>query len=66
MLNTKQAAEYLGLKPVTLEAWRVQGGKITFLKLGKAVRYEKADLDIFLSSHKRINTSQSRAQVVGV
>lgn len=59
MLNTKQAAEYLGLKPVTLEAWRVQGGKLVFLKLGKAVRYDKADLDEFAASRKRTNTSQT-------
>ena len=61
MLNTKQAAEYLGLSPVTLEAWRVRGGKISFLKLGKAVRYAQSDLDAFLASHKKLNTSQSEA-----
>lgn len=63
MLNTKQAADYLGLKPVTLEAWRVQGGKLAFLKLGKAVRYSQADLDAFIASHKRTNTSQSAGAV---
>jgi len=61
LLNTRQAAEYLGLKPVTLETWRVQGGKVAFLKLGKAVRYAQADLDAFLASHRKTNTSRSAA-----
>jgi excisionase family DNA binding protein len=65
MLNTKQAAEYLGLKPVTLEAWRVQGGKLKFLKLGKSVRYCQADLDDFVTSHKRTNTSQTAGTGIG-
>ena len=61
MLNTRQAAEYLGLKPVTLECWRVQGGKLTFLKLGKAVRYEQKTLDDFIASRKRTSTSEAHA-----
>jgi predicted site-specific integrase-resolvase len=61
MFNTKQAAEYLGLKPVTLEAWRVRGGSPVFLKFGKAVRYCQTDLDEFKTSHKRTNTSKNVA-----
>ncbi len=58
MLRTKEAAEYLGLTKATLEAWRTRGGGPVFLKLGKAVRYRKTDLDIFIESRLRENTSQ--------
>jgi excisionase family DNA binding protein len=57
LFNTKQAAEYLGLKPVTLEAWRVRGGSPVFLKLGKSVKYRQADLEKFIESRLRKNTS---------
>lgn len=59
ILRTKQAAEYLGVAKVTLEAWRVRGGGPAFRKLGKAVRYCQSDLDAFLASSKRTNTSQT-------
>lgn len=62
LLNTKQAAEYLTLQPCTLEAWRVSGSKIPFVKLGKAVRYKKENLDAFIESQKRNSTSDARNQ----
>lgn len=58
MLRTKEAAEYLGLTKATLEAWRVRGGGPVFLKMGKSVRYRKSDLDAFIVSRLRENTSQ--------
>lgn len=56
--NTPQAAIYLGVKPGTIEAWRVRGGGPEYIKLGKAVRYSQEALDNFLLSHTRSNTSQ--------
>jgi predicted site-specific integrase-resolvase len=61
MLNTKQAAEYLGLAPVTLEAWRVRGGGPVYSKFGKAVRYSDESLDAFKKASQRTNTSQTGA-----
>ena len=58
MFRTKEAAGYIGLEKSTLEAWRCRGGGPVFLKLGKAVRYRKEDLDSFVNSHARTNTSQ--------
>lgn len=58
MLRTKQAADYIGLQETTLEAWRCRGGGPIFLKLGKAVRYRQADLDAFIESRLRRNTSE--------
>jgi hypothetical protein len=57
ILNTKEAADYLTLKPATLEAWRCRGGGPVFVKLGKACRYRKEDLDAFLSKHTFASTS---------
>ena len=60
MFRTKEAAGYIGLRKCTLEAWRVRGGGPVFLKLGKAVRYRKEDLDAFINSRLRTSTSAER------
>lgn len=57
VMTTAEAAAYLGLKESTLEAWRCRGGDLVFLKLGKAVRYRKSDLDKFLEERTRTSTS---------
>lgn len=46
LLSTRQAAEYLGLKPKTLikDRYARQIG-IPFVKMGKSVRYRRADLE---------------------
>jgi predicted site-specific integrase-resolvase len=59
MLTTKQAADRLGLKPGTLEAWRVRGGGPIYVKFGKAVRYPDQNLDAFEKGNERNNTSQA-------
>ena len=58
-LTTKEAATYLNVAESTLEAWRCRGGGPPFLKLGKIVRYREADLDDFIESCVRKNTSES-------
>jgi predicted site-specific integrase-resolvase len=59
MLTTKQAADRLGLKPGTLEAWRVRGGGPVYVKFGKAVRYPDENLISFTKANERNNTTQS-------
>jgi len=61
MFRTKEAANYVGLKKCTLEAWRVRGEGPAFLKLGKAVRYRKEDLDAFINSSVRTSTTERRS-----
>lgn len=53
LTDTAGAAEYVGLAPVTLEAWRppVTGPK--YVKLGRDVRYRLSDLDDYLSRQTR-------------
>lgn len=57
VLNTRQAAAYLGLAVSTLNKWRCHGGGPEFLKLGRAVRYDREDLDAFLAQHRVTSTA---------
>ena len=54
MLTTGEAARYLGLAPATLNKWRVYRTGPRFLKLGRAVRYRRADLDAYVASHTQL------------
>ena len=58
-LTTEQAAIFLGLSSSTLAKLRVFGGGPSFLKLGRAVRYAREDLDAWLTSRRRGSTSQT-------
>ena len=50
MLNTKEAAKYLGLSPYTLERWRYLVKGPRFIRVGgKAVRYRQSALDAFIA-----------------
>ena len=44
LLAPKQAAEYLGIKPRTLEVHRYRGTGPRYRKIGRLVRYTGADL----------------------
>lgn len=60
LLTTPQAAEYLGgLKPNTLEGWRVRGEGVPYRKIGRLVRYRIEDLDAYLDAQTRTSTSQA-------
>jgi excisionase family DNA binding protein len=61
-LDTKQAAQYLGLKKNTLDVWRLRGGGPIFCKFGRAVRYRKQDLDAFVEKNRVTSTSQVRIE----
>lgn len=59
LVTTEQAAEYLGgLKPNTLEGWRIRGEGPTYKKVGRLVRYSVVDLDAYLEAQTRSSTSQ--------
>lgn len=57
-LDSNQAAEYLGLKRTTLEAWRCRGDGPRFVKLGRLVKYRRADLNAFIETRLRSSTSE--------
>jgi excisionase family DNA binding protein len=57
-LNTEQAADYLGLSKQQLHTWRCHGEGPPYIKLGRLVRYRRADLDAFMLERMRQNTGQ--------
>lgn len=57
-LNVKEAAIYLGVAAQTLNRWRMKAGEgPPFVKLGRRVVYERADLDAFLAQQRRASTA---------
>lgn len=57
LLSERQSAEYLGVVPKTMQAWRVRGGGPTYLKIGRLVKYTQHDLDKWLEGRRRESTS---------
>lgn len=49
-MDQKEAGEYLGLAPKTLNKWRSLGKGPRYRKFGKAVRYTQEDLDAWANS----------------
>lgn len=60
LINTKQAAEYLGVSAAFLERDRWAGARIPFIRIGtRSIRYRVEDLDNFIKSQTKISTSQA-------
>ncbi|MCC5810036.1 MAG: helix-turn-helix domain-containing protein [Ectothiorhodospiraceae bacterium] len=57
-LTTPQAAAYLSLSPNTLTRWRWSGDGPRFCKYGRAVRYNRDDLDQWIRESSRGSTSE--------
>jgi predicted DNA-binding transcriptional regulator AlpA len=65
LLNERQAAQLLNIKVATLRRWRRAGKGPAFLKIGGAVRYDRAELEGFIASARRMSTSDSGAGLSG-
>lgn len=52
-INTKEAAEYLGVSAGTLENWRISGGGPKFYKPKGKVFYFKADLESYIRGESK-------------
>jgi helix-turn-helix protein len=53
LLDTAEAAHFLGTAPATLVIWRCTGRyPLPYVKVGGAVRYEEQDLIDFLEARK--------------
>jgi excisionase family DNA binding protein len=61
LLNEKEVAEILGISVRTLQSWRVKGGELKFIRLGRAVRYRQCDLDEFVQGNLNNSTSEAGA-----
>lgn len=57
----REEAARLRLSMRTLQAWRTKGGGPPFIKLGKAVRYNPAEVDAWLAGQARTNTATNQA-----
>ncbi|MBK1717606.1 helix-turn-helix transcriptional regulator [Thiocystis violacea] len=55
-LTEREAAAELGISFRTLQQWRVRGVGPSFLKIGRAVRYDAESLEAWLSQHVHTNT----------
>lgn len=61
LLDTAQAATVYGLAPATLRKWRCTGDGPRFVRVGRAVRYRKTDLDAYALARTFVSTSQADA-----
>jgi excisionase family DNA binding protein len=60
-MNTSEAASYLRLAKPTLEKLRLTGKGPRFLKLGRAVRYERKSLNDWIAARSVASTSEQVA-----
>ena len=59
LLTTKEAARVLGVSAAFLERDRWAGARIPFIRVGsRAVRYETAALNDYISQQRRRSTSE--------
>ncbi len=61
LLSTAEAAAVLGVPHRTLEGWRLRGTGPRFVRMPRAVRYRRSDLDAWVTGHLRSSTSDSGA-----
>jgi hypothetical protein len=59
--NEMQAAILLGVSVRTLQAWRVRGGGPPYVKIGRAVRYQRRALIAFQTDHTVTSTTDADA-----
>jgi len=51
LMTVHQAAQFLSVSISTLYGWAWQR-KIPFVKVGRALRFDKSDLEIFIQSNR--------------
>ncbi|MDH5633991.1 MAG: helix-turn-helix domain-containing protein [Gammaproteobacteria bacterium] len=62
LLNTQQAAQYLGVSKAFLERDRWAGARIPFVRIGsRSVRYTQEALDKYIAGQVRMNTCDLKA-----
>ncbi|MEJ0093211.1 MAG: helix-turn-helix domain-containing protein [Methylocella sp.] len=59
LLTTIAAAQMCGLRKNTLDKMRLSGTGPAYLKLGRSVRYDLADIEAWISSSRRRSTSEN-------
>ncbi len=51
LVNVSEAAQFLAVSPSTLYGW-VWQRRISFIKVGRAVRFDMADLELFVAENR--------------
>ncbi len=51
LVNVSEAAQFLAVSPSTLYGW-VWQRRISFIKVGRAVRFDMADLERFVTENR--------------
>lgn len=51
-LKTEEVARELEVSPATLRQWRSRGMGPAFLRLGRAIRYDRADAQAFTAQQR--------------
>ena len=62
--NTDEAAEFLGVKPNTLEVWRTKKKGPKYSKIGSRVLYDVNDLETYFTS-RSVYTIDTAPQLRG-
>lgn len=63
MMTEKEAASLLAISIRTLQAWRVSGGGPRFMKLGRAVRYGRNEVEAWAAARAVASTSETSRAV---
>jgi excisionase family DNA binding protein len=58
LLTTRQVSELLDVAEITLRIWRLKGCSPRFVKLGRSVRYRRADIEAWLDARSVASTSE--------
>jgi predicted DNA-binding transcriptional regulator AlpA len=58
LLNNANTAQILGVRPNTLDGWRVKGIGPVYRKIGRSVRYVESDVLAWLDAQTHTSTSQ--------
>lgn len=61
-LDNDEAADFLGLKPNTLEVWRTKKKGPKYSKIGSRVLYDISDLEEFFAS-RSVHTKDTAPQL---
>ena len=62
LLSQRSVAERLGVTERTMERWRAEGCGPPYLKVGRGIRYDEADVAAWLDARRRRSTSDSESR----
>ena len=59
LLTERQAARSLLVSVKTLQAWRVQGRNVPFVRVGRRIAYRVHDINDFIEKNRFASTSEA-------